>query len=140
MKLLLNTDNLDWEFEDLEEILEYTLDIRRPRGEVVGYVPLSKRYSHYGSICNNGATGYGRFTRNLIDGITGAASSSDRITVHKDDNNDLVVVYHDHDGTHTTTWKTITKSIIDKFSNMRDFSTHEEMIEFLEKRPSIKLY
>lgn len=139
MELLLNTDNIDWEtFEDtLGHLTED--EIRKPRGKVVGFVPISKRSSHYGSICNNGATGHGRFTRDLYWGIMGAASSSDRITVHKDDNNDLVVQYHDHDGTHITTWKTITKSLIDKYLYLNDYGTHEEMIEFLEKRPSIKL-
>lgn len=139
MELILNTDNIDWEIEDFEDILENNLNIRCPKGKVMGFVPLSQRSSHYGSICNNGAIGYGKFTDDLINGILSAAPNSDKVTIHKDNNNDLVVQYHDHDGTHTTTWKTITKSVLNKFNFIHDYGTYEEMIEFLEKRPNIKL-
>lgn len=140
MELLLNTENIDW--EDFEVDLEYLLEdiVRTPRGEVMGFVPISKRSSRYGSICNNGATGHGRFSRDLYWGIMGAAPNTDNITVHKNDNNELEVHYHDHDGTHITVWKTITKSTLDKFSTTSDYGTHEEMIEFLQKRPSVKVY
>lgn len=124
--------------EFIEQELEYLLSehIRKPRGQVVGYIFLSKRHSRYGSICNNGKTGYRKVNGDDLTQAILSMSSCDSFEVFSEDGL-LKVNYHDHDGTHECEIKPITKSRVDAVENrLGDF---DKLIEYAKGMPSIKV-
>lgn len=124
----------DWEF--IEDDLAYLLSesIRKPRGQVVGYMFLSQRHSHYGSISNHGQTGYKKVDQdNLARAIL--STSSDSFKVFGEDGL-LKVNYYDHDGTHECEIKPITKSRADAVEGRLD--NFDKLIKYVKTIPSVK--
>lgn len=125
----------DWEF--IEDDLAYLLseNVRKPRGQVVGYMFLSQRHSHYGSISNHGQTGYKKIDQaNLARAIL--STSSDSFKVFNEDGL-LKVNYYDHDGTHECEIKPITKSRADAVEGrLGDF---DKLIKYAKTMPSVKV-
>lgn len=124
-----------WEF--IEDDLAYLLseNIRKPRGQVVGYMFLSQRHSHYGSISNHGQTGYKKVDQaNLARAIL--STSSDSFKVFGEDGL-LKVNYYDHDGVHECEIKPITKSKKNAIENrLNDF---DKLIEYIKEMSSVKV-
>lgn len=124
--------------EFIEQELEYLLSehIRKPRGQVVGYIFLSKRHSHYGSICNNGKTGYRKVNGGDLTQAILSVSSCDSFKVFSEDGL-LKVNYYDHDGTHECEIKPIAKSREEAVEGrLNDF---DKLIEYVKGMPSIKV-
>ena len=146
MKTLFTSDQEYYSYEDLVEDLQNVLqeNVKQPRGEVVFYVPLSKRSSRYGSISHNNKYGYAEPKTDLLSGIL--SITADTFEVFVDENNSvngkdnlLQVRYYDHDGINTVTWRAITKSNKDKHNNVKQYGSHEEYIDYLLGRPAIKV-
>lgn len=140
MKLLFTSEQEYYSYEDLAEDLQYVLqeNVKQPRGEVVFYVPLSKRSSHYGSISHNNEYGYAEPKTDLLKGML--SITADAFEVFVDDRDNLLQVrYYDHDGTNTVTWRVITKSNEDKHNNVKQYGSHDEYIEYLLERPALKI-
>lgn len=119
MKILFDSNDL-YDVEDIDIIIDelaYVLqtNTRKPRGEVQGFLFKSQRSSRYGSICNNGQTGFSKkMIPNLLKAILSIESDS---VVVWDNDGELLVSYHDHDGSHNCTIYPITKSKADRFAN-----------------------
>lgn len=126
----------DWEFVELD--LAYLLleNVRKPRGQVVGYVFLSKRHSHYGSISNHGQTGYKKVDQANLTRAILSMSSSDSFKVFGE-NGILKVNYYDHDGTHECEIKPITKSRADAVEGRLD--DFDKLIDYVKTMPSVKV-
>lgn len=126
----------DWGF--IEDDLAYLLseNVRTPRGQVVGYMFLSKRHSHYGSIGNNGKTGYRKVNGgDLIQAVL-SMSSCDSFEL-LGENGLIKVNYHDHDGTHECEIKPITKSREKAVEGRLD--DFDRLIDYVREMPSIKV-
>lgn len=130
----INEEHVEFIEQELEYLLsEHTV---KTRGQVVGYIFLSKRYSHYGSICNNGKTGYRKVNGSDLTQAILSVSSCDSFEVFSEDGL-LKVNYHDHDGTHECEIKPITKSRVDAVENrLGDF---DKLIKYAKGMPSIKV-
>lgn len=118
--------------EDLDYLLSE--NIVEPRGEIVGWIFLSKRYSRYGSICNHGQMGYSRNNQTVLAQAI-LSVSTDRITVEKD-NGELKVIFSDHDGSHITKIKPITKSRVAPLE--RADKDWDKFMSYIETMPSVK--
>lgn len=126
----------DWEYIELD--LDYVLleNVRKPRGQVVGYIFLSKRYSHYGSISNHGQTGYKKVDQADLARAILSITSSDSFEVFSEDGL-LKVNYYDHDGTHKCEIKPITKSRDEAVEGrLGDF---DKLIKYAKTMPSLKV-
>ena len=139
MKFLFGSEDYS-NYRDLTQELKLVLQssVKQPRGEVVFYVPLSKRSSHYGSISHNNEYGYAEPKIDLLSGILSITADSFEIFVDERDNI-LQTRYYDHDGTNTVTWRVITKSNEEKHNNVKQYASHEEYIEYLLGRPAVKI-
>lgn len=124
--------------EFIEEDLAYLLSEHtvKTRGKVVGYMFLSKRHSRYGSICNNGKTGYRKVNGGDLTQAILSVSSCDSFEVFSEDGL-LKVNYYDHDGTHECEIKPITKSKKNAIENrLNDF---DKLIEYTKEMSSVKV-
>ena len=140
MKMLFMSEQDYYEsYEDLVEDLQNVLQkrVKQPRGEVVFYVPLSKRSSRYGSISYDNQYGYAEPKTDLLSGMLSIEAAT--FAVFVDENNNLITEYYDHDGTNTVTWRVITKSNEEKHNNVKQYGSHEEYIEYLLERPAVKI-
>lgn len=144
-KTLFNSDQHCYEDENLYSEMESELDyilnetVAKGRGVISGYGMVANRSSRYGSIGGAGQVGYMKSNEvRLSKAILGVSSNSDKITV-KDNDGELQVNYHDHDGIHHVTFKRITSSREESFNNMLVIGTHDEIIEYLDKLPSVKV-
>lgn len=130
---LLNNDGR-YTLEDLDYLLSET--IVEPKGEIVGWIFLSERFSRYGSICNNGKLGYKKVDKLVLADAILSETSSDSFTI-KNNEDVLQVDYHDHDGTHSCVIKPIEKSRVKAIeSKLDDF---DELIEYIKEMPSVKI-
>lgn len=118
--------------EDLDYLLSE--NIVEPRGQIEGWMFLSKRSSHYGSICNNGATGFARKDKKVLAEAI-LSVDTDRIVVEKD-NGELKVTFSDHDGSHITKIKPITKSRLIPLERIED--NFDKMLAYVETMPTVK--
>lgn len=137
--ILLDTndylDDYDFMMDEMNCILKRK--VSKPRGNVVQWVLLSQRSSHYGSICNNGATGYLDFkTKNLANEIMNV--NTDRIVVI-DNNGFLQIEFHDHDGTHICEVKPISKSRANYYNSTLEYKPFDKKIEYIKNLPSLKI-
>lgn len=138
-KVIFNSDDYmssgieDLIFEDLDCLLSET--IVKSKGEIVGWMFLSKRNSHYGSISNHGKIGYRKVDKvNLVDAVLSVEADS---IIIKDDDGILKVNYYDHDGSHCCTVKPIVKSRVNAIeSKLHDF---DKLIEYVKTMPSVKI-
>lgn len=140
MKKLIFDSNDYIENEDMlfiEDDLDYLLseNIVKRRGEILGWIFISKRSSRYGSICNNGQTG---FAVKNIPNLTKAILSidSDRIII-KGSEGELKVSYYDHDGSHNCILKPITKSRFETVERIKQ--DYNKMIDYAANIPSVKI-
>lgn len=125
--ILFNTENykdIDDEFlfyDDLEEAKHYISSISKAKNgkKLTRFVMLSKRSSHYGSIGNNGATGY-----RIIDSVSDMFHGSwdDLKLIYNDNENKYTFVYSDHDGTTYAEFAPITHLEYDSISELTDFN------------------
>lgn len=124
------------DFEYIVDDLDYLLKqyTRKSKGEIVGWLMLSHRSSRYGSICNNGATGYAELSGTDLSRAILTFSSADKITL-KDNDGILEVTYYDHDGTDRCEVKSITRS---REAVIESNGTFEQIISHLETIPSVK--
>ena len=142
-KILFDTDNyIGEEFYDSEfmlDDLEYVLEenVNKPRGTVVQWVLLSKRSSHYGSICNNGAQGYSDLKNdNLAQAILNI--ETDRVVL-MDNEGVLQVNFYDHDGVHMCEVKSISKSRANHYNSVIEYESFEDKLAYIKKLPSLKI-
>lgn len=143
MTIIFNTD--DYIEDDgiyMAEDIGYLLEeyVRGTNGETKGYVMVSERSSHYGAIGGNGLKGYKSVnTSHLGRAILNTCSNADKIVGSVNDDGELFVQYYDHDGTHNAIVKRITKSTEDRVENLIHMGTHDEIMEYVEKMPTIKI-
>lgn len=130
----IDEDDYDYIYEDLCYLLsEY---VNKARGHVVNWILLSKRNSHYGSICNNGAKGYGSMRgRDLAKALL--SINADRLVL-KDNEGLLQATFYDHDGTNVCEVKSVTMSKESKFNQVMRLGSHEKIMSFVENLPSMK--
>lgn len=130
------------EFYDGELILDdlaYSVEqnTTKPRGDVKQWVLLSKRFSIYGSICNNGAYGYYDLKgEDLAQEILNI--ETDRIVL-KDNNGKLQVNLYDHDGVHMCEVKSISKSRSNYYNSVLEYESFNDKLEYIKKLPSLKI-
>lgn len=124
----------------IEEDVEYYLNeyTNKPRGEVVSYALASERVSHYGAIANNGAKGYGTSNSPEMKDAVIKLFGNNNVTMG-DSNGKLQVISSHHDGSDISELKPITKSRADKWNSLVEYGTHEEIMNFLDKIPSVKI-
>jgi len=96
---------------------------------VGGFLQLSKRSSHYGSIGGNGLTG-GRYVDSVED-LFYSKNAMD-LRVYLDDDG-LHFDYYDHDGVNATALKFITDTVLDNQYNATDEQgfTYDQTIDYL---------
>lgn len=122
----------DYIMEDLDYALSE--NIVEPRGQIEGWMFLSTRYSRYGSICNHGATGFARKVQKVLAEAI-LSVDVDRVIVEKD-NGELKVTFSDHDGSHITKIKPITKSRVAPLE--RASSDWDKFMDYIKTMPSVK--
>ena len=136
--IIFNSKNyeLEQDGEYIMEDLDYLLseNIVEPRGEIVGWIFLSKRYSRYGSICNHGQAGYSRKNQTVLAEAI-LSVNADTIIVEKDEG-ELKVTFVDHDGSHITKIKPITKSRIAPLERVDN--DWDKFMSYIETMPSVK--
>lgn len=142
--IIFNTDDYKGENDEMfmTDDMSYLIDeyVRKSNGTVKGFAVLAKRSSHYGVIGGNGAVGYNHsHSKDLVNAILTLTHNSDKIVGLINDNGELQVNYYDHDGVHETTWARITKSTEERFDNLVNYSEHEEIVEFIDNLPSVKI-
>ena len=129
----------EMDYQDVAFYLGETLEnhISRYSTEKRDWVILSKRSSRYGSICNNGATGYKKvLNRTLEDAVL--SGNFDRI-IAKEVDGVLCVDYMDHDGTHHGQLKSLSKVNSDKLERLEDYFDFDDVIEFVKELPYVKV-
>ena len=96
---------------------------------VGGFLQLSERSSHYGSIGGNGLTG-GRYVDSVEDLFGSDSAMGLRIYL---DQGGLHFDYYDHDGVNATTLKFITDTVLDNQYNATDENgfTYDQTIDYL---------
>lgn len=100
---------------------------------VGGFLQLSKRSSHYGSIGGNGLTG-GRYVDSVEDLFSSKNAMDLRVYLDEDG---LHFDYYDHDGVNATTLKFITDTVLDNQDNATDeygFSYDQTIDYLMEKK------
>ena len=124
-------------YRELFEELDYTLSERtvKPRGEIVGWMLLSKRHSRYGKISHSGETGFKRSNERDLAGAI-LSVDADRFTV-EDDQGFLRVTYYDHDGSSSCLIKPIAKSR--EYALQSKSNNFDKLIDYVEKMPSIRM-
>lgn len=140
--ILLDTDNYKEDFsqdemlENLQLILED--NVKTPRGEVVSLILSLHRSSRYGSISNNGMSGYKDLNTDKLD--TNIIFISQRVerAVIENNNGALQITYHDHDGETTCLVKYVPKSKKYQYENLESL-TFNERLTFIDKLSSIKI-
>lgn len=143
MTIIFNTD--DYIEDDgiyMAEDIGYLLEeyVRGTNGKIKGYVMVSERSSRYGAIGGNGAKGYKLVNiSHLGRAILNTCSNADRIVGSVNDDGELFVQYFDHDGTHNAIVKRITKSTEERVNNLIDMGTYDEIMEYTEKMPTVKI-
>ena len=96
---------------------------------VGGFLQLSERSSHYGSIGGNGLTG-GRYVDSVEDLFYSKNAMDLRVYLDEDG---LHFDFYDHDGVNATTLKFITDTVLDNQYNATDENgfTYDQTIDYL---------
>lgn len=139
--IFFDTDTYRYEedFEYIVDDLAYLLEtyVNKARGEVVEWTMLSRRTSHYGAICNNGATGYGKLNgTDLSRALLMVDSDSFDL---RDNDGVLEARFYDHDGTNICEIKPITKSKENTFANKVNHGEFDKLIDYIQSLPSLKI-
>ena len=143
LKVLFDTDNYREDeliyFEQVQEDLSAVIEehVIQPRGKVSQWVMLSRRSSPYGSIANNGSTGYSdRKTSNLVEAITSV--ETDRFVLIDNDGK-LQINFYDHDGVNSVEMKSVSKSRENYYESVIEYESFEDKLEFIKKLPTLRV-
>lgn len=129
-KELLFTTERNFEIEDINDLeselnellssFKYTI-----KGIKSGYLLISKRFSHYGSICNNGAIGYKIIGNDLVSEIL---KISDTFEIYKIENK-IEIIFYDHDGINSVQIFPLNKTSL----NYIQSHNHNQIINYSKK-------
>lgn len=143
-KSLYNTDNYieDEDYTYAREALEYVISekIVKPRGQVEAWAVRVERSSpRYGYMANHGAVGFGAYDGgDLAEAILRFSGGNDSYQI-TDEDGVVKVSYNHHDGSDIAEFRPVTKSKVDKFWDIRHNSSHDEIIEYIEELPELKV-
>ena len=139
MKEFTLLDTFDTDEQDTLDLLKDTFiyDIEKAvntyekqyHTSVGGFLQLSKRSSHYGTIGGNGLTG-GRYVDSVEDLFSSKNAMDLRVYLDEDG---LHFDYYDHDGVNATTLKFITDTVLENQDNATDEQgfTYDQTIDYL---------
>lgn len=95
---------------------------------------IGSRFSHYGSIGGNG-TIVGRIVE--LDCFHDIGTDSDSIELRIDEDKNLELIRHDHDGTNSMYMILVTESEIEKIERKYGYADHEDILHEIEnKKPT----
>ena len=128
-------DMFDYMKDDLINDIENVVKAyeKQYHTSVGGFLQLSKRSSHYGSIGGNGLTG-GRYVDSVEDLFSSKNAMNLRVYLAEDG---LHFDFYDHDGVNATTLKFITDTVLDNQDNATDeygFSYDQTIDYLMEKK------
>ena len=140
--VMVDTLNTDEDFDYFDYLKEDTIKLieaavlayeKQYHTSVGGFLQLSKRSSHYGSIGGNGLTG-GRYVDSVEDLFSSKNAMNLRVYLDEDG---LHFDFYDHDGVNATTLKFITDTVLDNQDNATDeygFSYDQTIDYLMEKK------